>query len=258
MEGATITQAILLCIMAIGQPEPSLESESIDQKIQRQPVTSLAPRRRALAFTIPGFQRGQPIGSLDPWWYGYNFGDSAAGFYGGGNYTRYYAYSRGFPSIGDFPGPVPGRVWTNDPKRTPYLHQMPQFTQRGVYPEGPVLRGAEPSNGKVSGDEEFDSLELPNNTPANPKLIARVSIKVPAEAKITIEGIATKQKGASREFVSPELIEDIDYVYHLHAEWLDEKNSLVQRNARVVLRAGSHHKVLFENGSDKVLVENVK
>lgn len=260
MEGSALAQALTCFLIAFQQDIPATDPEPIPAEIQNMaPVPAqVAPRRRAMAFSLPGFQRGQPLGSMDPWWYGYNFGDNAAGFYGGGNYTRYYAYSRGFPSIGDYPGPLPGRVWTNDPRRTPLLHQMPRFTQPGYYPDGPVLRGAEPSNKKVSGEGE------PNRGPekprqvSDPKLTARITVKVPVEAKITIEGEITKQVGGTREFVSPELMEDIDYVYHLRAEWVDMSNNIIQREARVALKAGAHQVVLFQEDSEKVLIEPAK
>lgn len=258
MEGATLAHTLVFCLIALRQAGPSPEPDAIPKDIQNQPTVSVVPRRRAMAFSIPGFQRGQPIGSLDPWWYGYNFGDNAAGFYGGGNYTRYYAYSRGFPSIGDYPGPVPGRVWTNDPKRTPYLHQMPQLAQSGVHQDGPVMRGIKPSHREVSGETQVRESAVKEREEEKTKLTARISVKVPVEAKVTIEGVPTRQTGASREFISPELLEDIDYVYHLHAEWLDIRNKTVQRDARVVLRAGSHQIVMFQNEVDDVLIENVK
>lgn len=255
MEGLTLARALICCLITINQTE----KENDQQEIKRQPsVTTTNPKRKAMAFSIPGFQRGQPIGSFDPWWYGYNFGDNAAGYYGGGNYTRYYAYTRGFPSVGDYPGPVPGRVWTNDPKRTPFLHQMPQFTQLGIYPDGSVMRGVKKANSK---DMEANKITIASSTSKeneNSHLTARISIKIPSNANISIEGVPTRQLGESREFVSPELIEDIDYVYHLDAEWLNDANDLVRRKARVVLRAGTHQVVVFSNTSEGVLIEKVK
>lgn len=255
MEGLTLAGALVSCLITINQAE----MENNQQEIKNQPsVITTNPKRKMMAFTIPGFQRGQPVGSLDPWWYGYNFGDNAAGYYGGGNYTRYYAYTRGFPSIGDFPGPVPGRVWTNDPKRTPFLHQMPHFTQPGNYPDGPVMRGAKQAQSKEIEPDKITKDSGVNMENENSRLTARISIKIPSNAKITIEGVPTRQSGEYREFISPELIEDIDYVYHLNAEWLNGSNDLVRREARVVLRAGSHQVVMFNNVNNMALIERIK
>jgi len=256
MDGFLLPKFMIVSFMALGQSESVAEPEVNHRPSREQPVVQMPTKRRAIAFSIPGFQRGQPLGSYDPWWYGYNFGDQAAGFYGGGNYTRYYAYTRGFPSLGDFPGPVPGRVWTNDPKRTPYLHQSPQFTQPGFYPEGAVPRSTKPANKQVSGERSIEENET--NLPVNPKLTARISIVVPEQATIKIEGIETRQTGVLREFISPQLVEDVDYVYHLRAEWLNENGQATERDSRVVIKAGCHKKVLFSVKSENVLVESVK
>jgi uncharacterized protein (TIGR03000 family) len=256
MDGFLLPKFMIVSFMALGQSESVADPEVNHRPSREQPVVQMPTKRRAMAFNIPGFQRGQPLGSYDPWWYGYNFGDQAAGFYGGGNYTRYYAYTRGFPSLGDFPGPVPGRVWTNDPKRTPYLHQSPQFTQPGFYPEGAVPRSTKPANKQVSGERSIEENET--NLPVNPKLTARISIVVPEQATIKIEGIETRQTGVLREFISPQLVEDVDYVYHLRAEWLNENGQAIERDSRVVIKAGCHKKVLFSVKSENVLVESVK
>ncbi len=253
MEGLTLARALICLLITVNQTN----NENNQQETTNKSVVTTTPKRKAMAFSIPGFQRGQPIGSLDPWWYGYNFGDNAAGYYGGGNYTRYYAYSRGFPSIGDFPGPFPGRVWTTDPRRTPFLHQMPQLTLPESNQNGPVMRGVKPVKSKDL-QAKTPTIE-PEITKVNENshLTARISIKLPPNAKINIEGIPTVQVGAYREFISPELIEDIDYVYHLDAEWLTEENDLVHRQVRIVLRAGSHQVVMFSNSSETVLIQKV-
>jgi uncharacterized protein (TIGR03000 family) len=256
MDGSTFI--ILVCSLVnlpVTQQLSDTPPDSLPPSVMAQPPASVAPRRRPMAFTIPGFQRGYPQGNLDPWWYGYNFGDNAAGYYGGGNYTRYYAYSRGFPSIGDFPGPVPGPVWTNDPKRTPYLHQMPMFTQRGAYPEGPVMTGSKPKNIKLSTAESIQKPNISNKNNVSDQAVAKISIVLPETAKLQIEETPTKQTGSSREFVSPELQQDVDYVYHLKAEWIGSDGKNITREVKVVLRAAQHHKVVFDMNSDRVLVE---
>lgn len=257
MDGPTCIVLCSLASLSFLQQESETPPAALPPAVMTQPPTSIAPRRRPMAFTIPGFQRGYPQGSLDPWWYGYNFGDNAAGYYGGGNYTRYYAYTRGFPSIGDFPGPVPGPVWTNDPKRTPYLHQMPMFTQRGAYPEGPVMTGSRAKNAKVSGTEPVHPTKPPIPQEAISSSVAKISISLPESARLLIEEKATMQTGINREFVSPELQEGVDYVYHLKAEWTGIDGRQTTREVKVALRAGQHHKVLFDMNSERVSVELV-
>jgi uncharacterized protein (TIGR03000 family) len=256
MDGSTYIMLVCALVnMPIMQQETDTPPTALPPSVMASPPASVAPRRRPMAFTIPGFQRGYPQGSLDPWWYGYNFGDNAAGYYGGGNYTRYYAYTRGFPSIGDFPGPVPGPVWTNDPKRTPYLHQMPMFTQRNGNLDGPVMTNTKPKNNKVSATEVIENSKLSQNKHDNETNVAKISIVIPETAKLIIEDATTKQIGKFREFISPQLEPGVDYVYHLKAEWIgsDGKNST--REIKVALRASQHHRVIFNNNSEQVSVE---
>ena len=256
MDGSTYIMLVCALVnMPIMQQETDTPPTALPPSVMASPPASVAPRRRPMAFTIPGFQRGYPQGSLDPWWYGYNFGDNAAGYYGGGNYTRYYAYTRGFPSIGDFPGPVPGPVWTNDPKRTPYLHQMPMFTQRNGNLDGPVMTNTKPKNNKVSATEVIENSKLSQNKHDNETNVAKISIVIPETAKLIIEDATTKQIGKFREFISPQLEPGVDYVYHLKAEWIgsDGKNST--REIKVALRASQHYRVIFNNNSEQVSVE---
>ena len=88
-----------------------------------------APKEnRRINLNLRDAQDGYPIGSRPPWHYGYNLHDYAAGYFGGGNYREYYAYGRGGVSLGNFPDSLPGPVWTRDPKRTPWLDQLPIFS----------------------------------------------------------------------------------------------------------------------------------
>lgn len=119
------------------------------------------------------------------------------------------------------------------------------------------MTGPKPKNIKLSTAESIQKPNISNKNNVSDQAVAKISIILPESAKLLIEESPTKQTGSSREFVSPVLEEDVDYVYHLKAEWFGPDGKNVTRETKVVLRAAQHHKVIFDFNSDRVLVEPI-
>jgi uncharacterized protein (TIGR03000 family) len=69
-------------------------------------------------------------------------------------------------------------------------------------------------------------------------------IFVPEDAKIWIQGEATKQQGPVRFFESPELTPGMQYTYDIRAQWT-EGGKLLEKTKRVPLHAGDRLTVSF-------------
>lgn len=264
----------LALVPALRAQSPSADDPSGIPMAQPEPKTyesgPMSPPRRPRVFGFNNWHRGLPYGAYNPWFYGYDFGDVGAGYYGGSNYTRYYAYSRGTPSLGDFPDSVPGRVWTNDPRRTPYLHQMPHFyNPDGDWPTGPVYPGENPNlnrygsstppgrpsgrpsdfPGKAEADAAIPVLpksdEVREENPTN-QSAAMLRIVVPAEATLWLEDMKTKQVGRQRQFVTPPLEGNLPYAYRVKACW-EQDGHLMTQEKNIVVRGGEKWMVVIDD-----------
>jgi uncharacterized protein (TIGR03000 family) len=65
----------------------------------------------------------------------------------------------------------------------------------------------------------------------------RITIRVPAGAKVWFDGEPTTRTGTTREFVSPLLEPGRDYHYEVRAQWQDGEGT-VERTRRLSFRAG--------------------
>jgi uncharacterized protein (TIGR03000 family) len=63
-----------------------------------------------------------------------------------------------------------------------------------------------------------------SQAPVEEKLRAYVLVRVHPEAKLTVDGQPTRQKGEQRRFVSPPLEEGKKYTYTFVAEWMPRNN----------------------------------
>jgi uncharacterized protein (TIGR03000 family) len=71
---------------------------------------------------------------------------------------------------------------------------------------------------------------------------ANLTVMVPADAQLTVDGVKTTQKGETRKFISPPLQAGKRYVYTLRATWMESgKEVEVKRDVRV--EAGKETKV---------------
>lgn len=81
-------------------------------------------------------------------------------------------------------------------------------------------------------------------SPAAPADRAVLALQVPADAKIWVQGEATKQDGAVRTFVSPPLEPGKTYTYAVKAQWT-ENGKPVEQSQNVTVRAGNRSQLLF-------------
>ena len=78
-------------------------------------------------------------------------------------------------------------------------------------------------------------------TPENSGIL---TVWVPYDAKVTINGMATKSTGSRRQFVSYDLKEGFSYKYEVKAEVVRD-GKIVEDNKSVILTAGSNTAVAF-------------
>ena len=77
-----------------------------------------------------------------------------------------------------------------------------------------------------------------STTHANPNAApARMTIEMPADAKLFVDGNLTKGSGASRQFHTPELANGSTYFYELKAELIVDGKPVVEEK-RVLVRSG--------------------
>jgi len=66
---------------------------------------------------------------------------------------------------------------------------------------------------------------------------ATINVRVPADARLTFEGVPTTPTGTNREFVTPALTVGRHYTYNVRGAWT-ENGRPVTRERQVVVRAG--------------------
>jgi uncharacterized protein (TIGR03000 family) len=72
------------------------------------------------------------------------------------------------------------------------------------------------------------------------ELTARVTVHVPADAKLWVDGKPTKQTGGVREFVTPPVLRaGPTYQYTFRAEWAEAGRTVVRERPVAVRAAGS-------------------
>jgi uncharacterized protein (TIGR03000 family) len=78
---------------------------------------------------------------------------------------------------------------------------------------------------------------------------ATIVVNLPADASLTVDGVATTSTSERRVFVSPELNAGQEYHYTLKAEWVrDGKTVEVAKQVTVI--AGQETKVSLESATD--------
>ncbi len=75
--------------------------------------------------------------------------------------------------------------------------------------------------------------------------VAYIRVRVPANAELWINNDKRAQRGAVREFVTPELDADSVYVYNVKARWTEEGGIEVQKTLRVRAISGTRVTVNF-------------
>jgi len=152
----------------------------------------------------------------------------------GGHVSCYGAPAVSYaPAVGCHGGPVivPG---------------APIITQPAPGPK-PMPGGAQPPVKEKGKGKEIEKLKKPpvdnETTEAAP---ARITITVPGDARVSIDGAATTTTDTTRTFESPTLVPGKSYTYTFQAEFVrDGKNVVVTREVKV--RAGVEVEVSLEN-----------
>src|SRR5262249_6402817 len=97
--------------------------------------------------------------------------------------------------------------------------------------------------------QEYDGDGKPIPPPARPEAAedrARITVVVPADAEVWVDGTKTSQQGTDREFVSPPLKSGQRFRYDVMARWRDGGRTVEQTRT-----------VRFESG-DKLTVDFTK
>jgi uncharacterized protein (TIGR03000 family) len=100
----------------------------------------------------------------------------------------------------------------------------------------------------VPGTPEKKPDELPNpkkgSTSLQQSVRARLTVEVPAGAKLYVDGQPVKATSARRDFVTPPLQRGRAYYYELRAEVVRDGQT-VGVNRRVIIRAGEEARAAF-------------
>jgi uncharacterized protein (TIGR03000 family) len=127
------------------------------------------------------------------------------------------------------------------------------WSQPGQYdyyqPWSPVI----PTN---PAGEGYPAPETPSSTeafyPSTPvEREVTINASVPANAKITFNGVATKQTGSNRHFFSPPIAAGRSYSYVVQASWMKDGRQ-VNVTRRIPVRAGNIVNLSFGDGSVRV------
>lgn len=142
-------------------------------------------------------------------------------------YPRYGFFTGGVWEDGvGVPAPFIGAYHFNPvPNFAGFRPEQQNYPSRTYTPEGPVP----------------DRQVKPN--------IAIVEVRLPAHARLSVEGTATDQTGSDRFFTSPSLVPGKEYVYHLKAVWTDARGRPIEQERTVDVRAGKHVTVDFGSRS---------
>jgi uncharacterized protein (TIGR03000 family) len=182
------------------------------------------------AYYRPGYYYGRGYG-----YRGYPYGDWRYPYayryrYGGYPYAGFYW---GYPSYW-------GSPYAPYPPYSEYAYSPSHYLYTPDY-ETPAAYSSSPES-RISAYPPETVLEDP--TP--PKNAARVIIRVPAEAQVWFDQTATKQTGAVREFVTPELAAGREFTYSVRAKWQDGGKTKEQTRL-VHVKRGSVVMVDFTN-----------
>jgi uncharacterized protein (TIGR03000 family) len=79
---------------------------------------------------------------------------------------------------------------------------------------------------------------------------AHITVAVPADATLWIQGRPTRQTGPRRSFVSPPLVSGTTYQYVLTVRWT-ESDRPVEQTVELAVRAGDRQSVLVTGGAGR-------
>jgi uncharacterized protein (TIGR03000 family) len=79
-------------------------------------------------------------------------------------------------------------------------------------------------------------MPMPPADPVATANMARVHVRVPADALLWFDGTPTTQRGPERDFTTPELNPEKTYTYEVKARWMQDGQPL-ERTLKVEVRA---------------------
>jgi uncharacterized protein (TIGR03000 family) len=157
------------------------------------------------------------------------------GFYG---YRSYYPY-RSWYGLGYYPWLYGGYYPYNynyysgtgsyDYYPDTYTYTAPESAYQSFY---------SPAAGAESQAEPIDPTSM------------LLTVRVPANAEVWINGARMTQMGTEREFVSPPLTEGRDYSYDVRARWTEDGRE-VNRTRKISFHAGERRVIDFEGPPPK-------
>jgi uncharacterized protein (TIGR03000 family) len=113
---------------------------------------------------------------------------------------------------------------------------------RAAAPEAKPTYGAAPQAGQPSYYTEDNPLT--EDEKPDQKLPARIRVRLPANAEITINGKKTTSTGPVREYETPELDPERVYTYLVKAKWLED-GITVEKSLRVRALSGNRVTINF-------------
>ncbi len=111
-----------------------------------------------------------------------------------------------------------------------------------IIEDGAVIEGAPATEGAAPAAE--GAVTEPQAFLNGSQDSAVLTVKVPAEAKIFVNGLATTSAGAERNYVSRDLRPGFNYTYELRAEFVREGKTVTESKS-VTLTAGQTARVDF-------------
>ncbi len=89
-----------------------------------------------------------------------------------------------------------------------------------------------------------EKIPTPPKTKTKTTAAATIVVTLPSEARLTVDGIATRSTSERRTFFTPAIETDADYVYTLRAE-LNRDGNAVAQSRDVTVRGGQTTNVPF-------------
>ncbi len=152
-------------------------------------------------------------------YYGY-----APGYYGYSGYSTRYAWAPYYsPTIYSYGS------WSY-PTNTWQTYAYPAYSTTDYYTNNPTMTpGYYSLPAGASASYSYGAL----SSPAAARDAVRLNVRVPdPDAKVWVEGRLTQQRGTFREFISPPVNPNVNYVYDITARWT-ENGRQVERSRTV-------------------------
>jgi uncharacterized protein (TIGR03000 family) len=110
----------------------------------------------------------------------------------------------------------------------------------------PTVPGAVTPPAPDAAPSPFGTAPAPGNTTATPTIenSGLLTIYVPNDAKVTINGLPTASQGSKRQYVSYGLQPGLNYKYEIHASVVRD-GQLIEDNKTIYLTAGQRGAVAF-------------